>query len=157
MDKNELISLTAHIVGAYVENNSLAAADLPGLIANVHSALTSAGSPESEPVAEVRKLTAAQIKKSIQPDGLVSFEDGKIYKSLKRNLTTKGLTPDQYRAKWGLPKDYPMVSPNYSAARSALAKESGLGQKGRKPATPAPAPRTRKPKAVGSKRAAPAH
>lgn len=133
MDENELASLTADIVTAYVANNSLPVSELPALIASVHSAIRGVDAPETSSVAEAKKLTPAQIKRSITSEGLLNFEDGKLYKSLKRNLATKGLTPDQYRAKWGLPQDYPMVSPAYSAARSALAKEMGLGQGGRKP------------------------
>ncbi len=131
-----LIELTTEIVGAYVLANSLAASDLPGLIHGVHQALTGAGQPEAPPEEADVKATPAQIRKSISPDTLISFEDGKTYKSLKRHLSTRGMTPDDYRAKWGLPKDYPMVAPNYSAQRSALAKTLGLGRK----ASPAPAP-----------------
>lgn len=145
MDENELVSLTAYIVSAYVENNKLPVAELPALIASVHSAVRGVETLDVAADVETKKLTPAQIKRSIQPEGLISFEDGKTYKSLKRNLSTKGLTPDQYRAKWGLPKDYPMVSPAYSAARSALAKQMGLGQGGRKPA-PAAATRSSKPR-----------
>ncbi|MDP3174389.1 MAG: MucR family transcriptional regulator [Phenylobacterium sp.] len=155
MDENELVGLTAHIVTAYVENNSVAVSDLPNLIVSVYSAINGVKNGEAAPAPETPKLTLSQIRKSIGVDGLVSFEDGKTYKSLKRNLATKGLTPAQYRAKWGLPSDYPMVSPAYSAARSALAKEMGLGVGGRKamaqaaptPAAPAQPVRAKKPKA----------
>jgi predicted transcriptional regulator len=131
-----LIELTTEIVGAYVLANSIAASDLPGLIHGVHQALTGAGQPAAAPEESDVKATPAQIRKSISPDTLISFEDGKPYKSLKRHLSTRGMTPDDYRAKWGLPKDYPMVAPNYSAQRSALAKTLGLGRK----AAPAPEP-----------------
>ncbi len=129
-----LIELTTEIVGAYVLANSIAASDLPGLIHGVHQALTGAGQPQAAPEEADAKATTGQIRKSISPDTLISFEDGKPYKSLKRHLSTRGLTPEDYRAKWGLPKDYPMVAPNYSAQRSALAKTLGLGRK----AAPAP-------------------
>jgi predicted transcriptional regulator len=135
-----LIELTTEIVGAYVLANSLAASDLPGLIHGVHQALTGAGQPVAAPEEADVKATSGQIRKSISPDTLISFEDGKPYKSLKRHLSTRGMTPDDYRAKWGLPKDYPMVAPNYSAQRSALAKTLGLGRK----AAAAPAPVTEK-------------
>jgi predicted transcriptional regulator len=139
-DDRTLIELTTEIVGAYVLANSLAASDLPGLIHGVHQALTGAGQPPAAPEEADVKATSAQIRKSISPDTLISFEDGKPYKSLKRHLSTRGMTPDDYRAKWGLPKDYPMVAPNYSAQRSALAKTLGLGRK----AAPTPAPATEK-------------
>jgi predicted transcriptional regulator len=130
MEDAKLIELTTGIVASFVENNNLSADDLPALIKTVHSALSSAGQPEA-PVEEVTKLTAAQMRKSITPDHLVSFVDGKGYKTLKRHLATHGLTFDEYKAKFGLPKDYPTVSPNYSAQRSAMAKAIGLGQGGR--------------------------
>jgi predicted transcriptional regulator len=135
-----LIELTTEIVGAYVLANSIAASDLPGLIHGVHQALTGAGQPQAAPEEADAKATPGQIRKSISPDTLISFEDGKPYKSLKRHLSTRGLTPEDYRAKWGLPKDYPMVAPNYSAQRSALAKTLGLGRK----AAPAPVAVTEK-------------
>jgi predicted transcriptional regulator len=133
-----LIELTTEIVGAYVLANSVAASDLPGLIHGVHQALTGAGQPAAAPEEADIKATPAQIRKSISPDTLISFEDGKTYKSLKRHLSTRGMTPDDYRAKWGLPKDYPMVAPNYSAQRSALAKTLGLGRKAAPTPTPTP-------------------
>ncbi len=135
-----LIELTTEIVGAYVLANSIAASDLPGLIHGVHQALTGAGQPPAAAEEADAKATPAQIRKSISPDTLISFEDGKPYKSLKRHLSTRGMTPDDYRTKWGLPKDYPMVAPSYSAQRSALAKTLGLGRK----AAPTPAPVTEK-------------
>ncbi|GAD58128.1 MucR family transcriptional regulator [Brevundimonas abyssalis] len=138
----DLIGMTADIVSAYVSNNQIEAGALAGMIAAVHGALAGTSqpaAPEPEPQAP-----AVPIKKSITPDYLISLEDGSRYKSLRRHLTTKyGMTPDEYRAKWGLPKDYPMVAPNYAKARSELAKASGLGQGGRKPA----AKRGRKPAA----------
>ncbi|MCO5164721.1 MAG: MucR family transcriptional regulator [Mesorhizobium sp.] len=135
--QDELIELTADIVSAYVSNNPVPPAELPSLIAQVNAALRGLGTPESKAGAE-RPAPAVPIKKSITPDYLISLEDGKKFKSLKRHLSTHyGLTPDEYRAKWGLPADYPMVAPNYAASRSALAKSMGLG---RKRAEPEPAP-----------------
>jgi predicted transcriptional regulator len=128
------IELAADIVSAYVTRNSVSAGELPALIGSVHQALTKIGSARTEEIAEA--LTPAiSIKKSITPDYIVCLEDGKKFKSLKRHLRTAyGLTPDQYRVRWGLPHDYPMVAPNYAAARSQLAKSMGLGQQRRKTA-----------------------
>jgi predicted transcriptional regulator len=125
------VDLTADIVAAYVVKNAVQRADLPSLIATVHLALSQAARGATEqPQEELRP--AVPIKKSITPDFLISLEDGKRYKSLKRHLRTSyNMTPDQYRAKWGLPLDYPMVAPNYAKARSQLAKSMGLGQKRR--------------------------
>ena len=129
MEQDNLIELTAEIVAAYVSTNSVASGELPGLINQVHSALhrTATGSvePEQEPL-----KPAVAAKKSVTPDYIVCLEDGKKFKSLKRHLRTHyDLTPEEYRQKWGLAADYPMVAPNYAKARSALAKEMGLGQK----------------------------
>ena len=129
---SELIDLAADIVSAYVSNNTVPAPDLPALIAEVHRALneTQAGlfEPEPEPL-----KPAVNPKKSVFPDYIVCLEDGKKFKSLKRHLRTHyDLSPEDYRDKWGLAADYPMVAPNYAAARSALAKKMGLGQKRRK-------------------------
>jgi len=129
---------TTEIVAAFVSKNQTATADLPALIQAVHRALTgiSVAAPEPEP----RKEPAVPIRRSITPDHLVCLEDGKTFKSLKRHLRTKyDMSPEDYRAKWGLPKDYPMVAPNYAAARSALAKNMGLGKGGR-PVIEAPPP-----------------
>jgi predicted transcriptional regulator len=106
-------------------------AELPALIASVHSALQNAanGAKEAPPPPLVPPVP---IKKSITPDHIISLEDGRGYKSMRRHLTSRGLTPDEYRRKWGLPHDYPMVAPNYAKARSELAKSMGLGQKRRK-------------------------
>lgn len=133
-DKGEIIEMTADIVSAYVGNNSVSAADLPGLIQSVHKALaTVIGGAEA--AAPEPKEPAVPLKKSITPDYLVCLEDGRKFKSLKRHLRTKyNMSPEEYRAKWGLPKDYPMVAPNYAKARSDLAKQMGLGQGGRKTA-----------------------
>jgi predicted transcriptional regulator len=132
-DKERLISLTAEIVSAYVSHNSLASNELAGLIKSVHAALGASGSPASAPPATIAGPTIAQIRKSITPDALISFEDGKPYKTIRRHLATKGLTIDEYKTKWGLPKDYPSVAPAYSAARSEMAKSLGFGRGGRKP------------------------
>jgi predicted transcriptional regulator len=122
------IELTAEIVSAYVSNNSVPAGDLSTLINQVHSALTRVSSGHGEAPAEPLK-PAVSVKKSITPDYIVCLEDGKKFKSLKRHLRTQyKMTPEQYRDKWGLPPDYPMVAPNYAAARSQLAKQMGLGQ-----------------------------
>ena len=129
-DKSEIIEMTADIVSAYVGNNSVAAADIASLIQSVHRALSGVTAPEVVEVAA--KEPAVSIKRSIQPDHLVCLEDGRKFKSLKRHLRTKyNLSPEDYRAKWGLPKDYPMVAPSYAKARSDLAKQMGLGQGGR--------------------------
>ena len=127
------IELAADIVSAFVTNNSVTTSDLPALISNVHSALRNLGSPAAKQE-EAKPTPAVPIKKSVTPDFLISLEDGKRYKSLRRHLTSRGLTPEQYREKWGLPRDYPMVAPNYAAKRSELARSMGLGQK-RKGAT----------------------
>ena len=125
------IDLAADIVSAYVAKNAVPVAELPSLIGSVHAALNKAAGSTTEQVQEELR-PAVPIKKSITPDFLISLEDGKRYKSLKRHLRTSyNLTPDQYRAKWGLPPDYPMVAPNYAKQRSALAKTMGLGQKRR--------------------------
>ena len=130
-DKSEIIEMTADIVAAYVGANSVTAADLPSLIQSVHRALT--GVATGTDVAEAApREPAVPVKKSITPEYLVCLEDGRKFKSLKRHLRTKyNMSPEDYRAKWGLPKDYPMVAPNYAKARSELAKQMGLGQGGR--------------------------
>ena len=130
-DKSEIVEMTADIVSAYVGNNSVVAGDLPALIQSVHRALsTVSGAPEAVEVAP--KEPAVPVKRSITPDYLICLEDGRKFKSLKRHLRTKyNMSPEDYRAKWALPKDYPMVAPNYARARSDLAKQMGLGQGGR--------------------------
>jgi predicted transcriptional regulator len=126
-----LITLTADIVAAHVSNNSVAVSDLPLLIQNVHGALSGLGTPVAEPV--VKQEPAVSIRSSIKPDYIVCLEDGKKLKMLKRHLMTHyQLTPDQYRSKWNLPADYPMVAPNYAEQRRTLAKKIGLGTKRRK-------------------------
>jgi predicted transcriptional regulator len=141
---DNLIQLTADVVSAYVSNNPVPAADLPSLIGQVHAALMSRANGSIEEKVEPLK-PAVPIKRSVTPEYIISLEDGKKFKSLKRHLATHhGLTPDEYRAKWGLPADYPMVAPAYAAARSALAKTMGLGRKPKEPEKPAPVKRTRK-------------
>ncbi len=131
-DRNEIIEMTADIVAAYVGANSVPSSDLPQLISSVHQALVGV-STGAAPVDTSPREPAVPIKKSIAPDYLVCLEDGRKFKSLKRHLRTKyALSPEDYRARWGLPKDYPMVAPNYARARSDLAKQMGLGQGGRR-------------------------
>ena len=127
-----LITLTADIVAAHVSNNSVAVNDLPQLIQNVHGALTGIASKGG--AAEPKPEPKVSIRASVKPDYVVCLEDGKKQKMLKRHLMTNhGMTPDEYRQKWGLPVDYPMVAPNYAEQRRTLAKSIGLGTKRRKP------------------------
>jgi predicted transcriptional regulator len=141
-ENSEFIELTADIVSAYVGNNTVSATDLPNLIQSIHRTISGIGSGQTEaPV--VAQTPAVSVRKSLTPDFLICIEDGRRFKSLKRHLRTKyNMSPEDYRAKWGLPKDYPMVAPNYAAARSALAKSMGLGQGGRQ----APKPKTTRAK-----------
>jgi predicted transcriptional regulator len=133
-EKSDVIEMTADIVSAYVGNNSVSATELPGLIQSVHRALAGV-SVGGEAVEVTPKEPAVPVRRSITPDHLVCLEDGRKFKSLKRHLRTKyNMSPEEYRAKWGLPKDYPMVAPNYAKARSDLAKQMGLGQGGRQAA-----------------------
>ena len=143
--KQNLIEQTTDIVAAYVSNNPLPSSDLPKLIADIHAAISGLANGAAAP-AESKPVPAVPIKKSVTPDYLISLEDGKKFKSLKRHLATHhNMTPDQYRQKWNLPADYPMVAPNYSAARAALARASGLGRKtAPEQAKPAPTPRRKK-------------
>ena len=125
----DLIELSSEIVAAYVGHNALSPTDLPKLIAEIYAALKGLGAGPSASEAEAPK-PAVPVRRSINPDYLICLEDGKKFKSLKRHLMTHHqLTPQQYREKWGLAADYPMVAPNYSATRSSLAKSSGLGRK----------------------------
>ncbi|MDR7038821.1 putative transcriptional regulator [Methylobacterium sp. BE186] len=127
----EFIELAAEIVAAYVSNNPVPVAELPALIGNVHQALNGLATGTAQAVAEeVEKPTPSQIKKSITPDGLISFIDGRPYKTLKRHLAGHGLDPYSYRQRYGLPSDYPMVAASYAAQRSELAKAIGLGRAG---------------------------
>ncbi len=152
-ENSEAVELTADIVSAYVSNNNVGTSDLVQLIRQVHDALTQASSGVTvEPAAPL--APAVPIKKSITPDYLISLEDGRKYKSLKRHLNTHGMSPDEYRTKWGLAKDYPMVAANYSAQRSNLAKTLGLGRGGRgaAAAAPPPAPEPTSPPPAPAKR-----
>ncbi|MDN5850174.1 MAG: MucR family transcriptional regulator [Nitrococcus sp.] len=140
----DFIELTADVVSAYVSNNPVPASELPALIGQIHAALKGTAGVASWESAEVLK-PAVSIKRSVMPDYIVCLEDGKKFKSLKRHLTTHyNLTPEEYRAKWGLASDYPMVAPNYAAARSALAKKMGLGRKASSTQKPAANKRSRK-------------
>ncbi|MEQ9150018.1 MAG: MucR family transcriptional regulator [Parvibaculaceae bacterium] len=132
-ETTEIMRLTTEIVAAYVSNNAIAANDLPGMIRTVHSTLT--GLDQNNTAADVDLAPAVPVKKSVTPDYIVCLEDGKKLKMLKRYLRSQyGLTPEEYRARWNLPHDYPMVAPNYAAQRSKLAKQIGLGRAGSAPA-----------------------
>lgn len=125
----DLVEYSTDIVAAYVSHNAISPTDLPRLIADVHAALTALGSEEAAAPVEEKK-PAVPVRKSVTPDYIVCLEDGKKFKSLKRHLRTHyNLSPEEYREKWGLPADYPMVAPSYSATRSKLAKANGLGRK----------------------------
>ena len=142
----EIIELTADVISAYVSNNPVPVADLPSLIAQVHQSLAGLTGAAAEPAVETQK-PAVNPKKSVHDDFIICLDDGKKFKSLKRHLMTHhGMTPDEYRAKWNLPSDYPMVAPAYAAARSALAKKMGLGRKPKVVEAAASAKRGRKPK-----------
>lgn len=126
----DLVGLTADLVAAYVSNNRVPPGEMPALLATVHAAISGLGKgqPEEKPD---EKATPAEIRKSIKPDGLISFIDGKSYKTLKRHLTKHGITMEEYRERFGLPRDYPSTAASYSAQRSALAKSLGLGNQRR--------------------------
>ena len=132
----DLLSLTAEVVSAYVAKNPLPTAALPEVIAQVHQSLRALSGPKQGP--QVPLVPAVPIKKSVTPDYIISLEDGRKFKSMKRYLGLLGMSPDEYRQRWGLPRDYPMVAPNYAAKRSELAKTMGLGRK------PAAAPKNRR-------------
>jgi len=141
--KETLITLTSDIVAAHVSNNDVAVGDLPSLITNVYAALANLG--EAPVVEEAKPQPAVAIRNSVKPEYIVCLEDGKKLKMLKRYLRTNyNMSPEEYRARWGLPADYPMVAPNYAEKRRDLAKKIGLG---RKPGTPAPKTRGRAKKA----------
>ena len=128
-DPNMLLGLTAQIVSAHVAHNTVSAESLPGLIQQVHLAMSRLGGPAPEPVPE-KPVPAVPIKRSVFPDYIVCLEDGKKLKMLRRHLQSAyGMSPEQYRSRWGLPTDYPMVAPAYAAKRSSLAKQIGLGRK----------------------------
>lgn len=141
-----LITLTADIVAAHVTNNSVAVADLPYLIQNVHGALSNLG--KSEPATETKLEPAVSVRASVKPDYIVCLEDGKKLKMLKRHLMTHyQMTPADYRSKWNLPADYPMVAPNYAEQRRTLAKSIGLGRKPKAAKAAAPAKAAKAPPA----------
>jgi predicted transcriptional regulator len=141
--KSNYLEHAAEIVAAYVSNNQTEAGAVAPLITEVHRALARLGQPEAASGEKPARLTSAQIKKTITPDYLVSLEDGRHYRMLRRHLAGLGMTPSAYREKWGLPSDYPMVAPGYSARRSELARSLGLGQKRKKAAPPPPPPAKR--------------
>ena len=130
-----LLDMTVGIVANYVSNNAISVDALPGLIASVHGALANTGVQEAPVEEAVERPSPAQVRRSVSDSGIVSFLDGRTYQSLKRHLSSRGLSPEDYRMRFGLRSDYPMVSPTYAARRSALAKAAGLGQKGRQPKT----------------------
>jgi predicted transcriptional regulator len=124
------VELASEVVAAYVSNNPVPSSDLPALIQAVHSTIERLGKEPESALPEVEaKTPAVPVRKSVTPDYLICLEDGKRFRSLRRHLRLLGLTPEQYREKWRLPSDYPMVAPNYAAQRSALAKKIGLGRK----------------------------
>jgi len=140
MAADNLKVLTTSIVASYVESNKIAAADLTSLIQSTYTALREADHPPTVEPAAAIKLTAAQVRKSIMPEALISFIDGNPYRMLKRHLTTHGLTPKSYQKQYGLPSNYPMTAPAYSAARSALALKAGFGRKAAPPQNATPSP-----------------
>jgi predicted transcriptional regulator len=155
--EHELLELTAQIVAAFASSNRVAAGDLPALLAHIHRSLASASEPPAEAADKISRPSPAAIRRSVQPDFITSFEDGRPYKALKRHLTARGLTPKTYREKWGLSDDYPMVASSYSALRAERARAIGLGARRKKPAAAAP-PRERPPAVspeVGASPAAP--
>ena len=150
IDHTGVAQLTADIVSAFVTNNKVEQGELSNLIEKVHLALVKAPAAAAEPE-KPNLVPAVPIKKSVTPDYIISLEDGKKFKSLKRHLQgSYNLTPEEYRAKWGLPRDYPMVAPNYAKARSDLAKKMGLGRK----SGAAPARKAAKPRKWGTKQVA---
>jgi predicted transcriptional regulator len=153
-----LITLAADVVSAYVSNNHVQSAELPRLIGDVHEAIRSVTVSAKPADSGPPKATPQEIRKSISQDFLISFEDGKPYKTLRRHLTLRGLSPEAYRAKWGLPSDYPMTSTSYSEQRSELARALGLGQQRRRPEAEAvaEAPAPAEPEVEAEAEAAPA-
>ncbi len=134
-EQSNFIELVANIVSAYVANNSVPAADLPALLSGIHAAIAGLGGPSAPAEPDLQKPTPAQIRKSITPDALISFIDGKPYKTLKRHLTGHGMTIEEYRARYGLPRDYPSTAASYSAMRAEFARSNGLGTQRGKAAT----------------------
>jgi predicted transcriptional regulator len=148
-ESSETVELTAEIVSAFVSRNSLPSAELPALINSVHSALVKLSSGVVAATAPEAPTPAVSVRKSVSPDYLICLDDGRRFKSLRRHLALLGMTPDQYRAKWGLAADYPMVAANYAAQRSKLAKQIGLGQMRNRSGKPTGKPkRGRPPKAT---------
>jgi predicted transcriptional regulator len=145
MANGDVLGLTAQIVSAHVSNNSVSTDALPALIQDVYKTLAGVG---REPIQPDKPQPAVPVKRSVFPDHIICLEDGKKLKMLKRHLmSTYGMTPADYRTKWNLPRDYPMVAPNYAATRSQLAKKIGLGKSPAKPSTPAkPAARRGRPR-----------
>ncbi len=142
LSNTDLVAMTGKIVASYVRSNQIAVNDLPNLIRIVHQSLSGTGRPPAPEAVELRP--AVPVKKSVTPEYIVCLEDGKKLKMLKRYLRTAyGMTPDDYRRKWGLPADYPMTAPNYAEQRSAFAKSIGLGKKVEQPAKPARGRRTK--------------
>ena len=127
-DAANLATLTTEIVAAFVSHNAVPAAELPALLQSVHAGLVRIATGVQAPVEQPAPTPAVSIRQSIKPDYLICLDDGKKFKSLRRHLAVLDMTPEQYRAKWNLPPDYPMVAANYSAARSEMAKKIGLGQ-----------------------------
>jgi predicted transcriptional regulator len=162
-EDDQFRNLVGEVAAAYFSNSHVPPTDIPTVVQQIASSLGAVRAPSAppeepaaaEPTPPVQpKLTSAQIRKSITPDALISFEDGKPYKTLKRHLTTQGLSVSEYKAKWGLPKDYPLVAPSYSAARSAMAKAAGLGaRRSVVLATPAPTIVAEPPKARRARQA----
>lgn len=163
-DQATRIEFTAAIVAAYVSNNSVPASEMPALLSMIYGAISGLNDSAAPTEPKPERATPSQIRKSIADDALISFEDGKSYKTLKRHLTKMGITPEQYRQKWGLPHDYPMTAAAYSKMRSSLAKNAGLGQLRRNAAPKvadiaepvAEAPKARSRKNVAKPAAAPA-
>ncbi len=131
------IEFTAEVVAAFISRNSVPTSEVPALIESVHAAFTGSAGQDVQAAAETR-APAISIRKSVTPDYLICLDDGKRFKSLRRHLARLGMTPEQYRTKWGLPLTYPMVAPNYAALRSQMAKTIGLGQSRKAPAVELP-------------------
>lgn len=161
-DQIELQQIIGQVAAAYFNNNHVTPSEIPAVISNIATSIAAVGAAaapaveESPQEPEQPKLTPAQIRRSITQDKLISFEDGKGYRTLRRHLAVRGLTPDDYRSKWALPKDYPMVAPGYSEARSNLAKAAGFGSRPAiaAPTAPAAAPETPAPAAARAPRTA---
>ncbi|GJE14740.1 hypothetical protein FOHLNKBM_5815 [Methylobacterium longum] len=150
------LQLTAYLVGAYVKNNHVQSVEVPKLLNAVYAAIRAKAQGDTSPAAgfSAAKPSKTEVERSVSRDALISFEDGKSYKTLKRHLTTRGLTPEHYREKWGLPRDYPMVAPDYTERRSALAKAIGLGRPAQSAARGASPTVGKGPKRGGRKKAA---